>query len=49
MVDDWRIWLYPLGFIAGIAFAGRFLIQWYVSEKAKKSIVPRVFWQLSLG
>jgi lipid-A-disaccharide synthase-like uncharacterized protein len=47
-VEDWRIWLYPLGFLASIAFASRFFVQWYTSEKAKKSIVPRVFWQLSL-
>ena len=47
-MDTWRIWLYPLGFLGGIAFAVRFFVQLYVSEKAKKSIVPRSFWQLSL-
>jgi len=26
----------------------RFVIQWYVSEKAKKTVVPKEFWYLSL-
>jgi lipid-A-disaccharide synthase len=48
-VDEWRTLLYPLGFLSAIAFGARFIIQWLQSEKAKKSLVPRSFWQLSLA
>lgn len=48
MIDEWRTFLYPLGFLSALAFGGRFIIQWLQSEKVKKSIVPRSFWQLSL-
>lgn len=47
-MDEWRIFLYPLGFLSGLAFAARFIIQWVQSEKAHKSIVTRSFWELSL-
>lgn len=47
-MDDWRIYLYPLGFLSALAFGGRFIIQWLQSEKAQKSVVPRSFWHLSL-
>lgn len=47
-MDEWRTFLYPLGFLSGIAFGARFIIQWLQSEKAGKSIVPRSFWELSL-
>lgn len=47
-MDELRTLLYPLGFLSSLAFGGRFIIQWLQSEKARKSIVPRSFWQLSL-
>lgn len=47
-MDEWRTFLYPLGFLAAIAFGARFIIQWLQSEKAGTSLVPRSFWQLSL-
>jgi lipid-A-disaccharide synthase-like uncharacterized protein len=47
-MDEWRTFLYPLGFLSGVAFGARFIIQWLQSEKVQKSIVPRSFWQLSL-
>ena len=47
-MEEWRTVLYPLGFISALAFGARFMIQWLVSEKAKKSVVPRIFWDLSL-
>lgn len=31
------------------AFFGRMLIQWVVSEKQRQSVVPTLFWWLSLG
>lgn len=48
MIDGWREALYPLGYIAGIAFGGRFLLQWIASEVHQRSIVTPVFWRLSL-
>lgn len=48
MIDGWREWLYPLGYFASLAFGGRFLFQWLTSEIQQKSVVTRIFWQLSL-
>lgn len=36
------------GSIGQVIFTGRFLIQWYVSEKLKKSIFPNSFWIVSI-
>ncbi len=36
------------GFVAQAAFAARFLVQWIASERAGKSVIPIVFWYLSL-
>jgi lipid-A-disaccharide synthase-like uncharacterized protein len=36
------------GYIANLMFASRFIIQWYVSEKLKKSVIPVQFWWLSI-
>lgn len=38
-----------LGLLAQAAFSARFLIQWIVSEKERKSVVPEVFWWMSLA
>ena len=47
-MDDTTLWII-IGF-GGQAFVTmRFLIQWIVSERAKKSIVPTAFWLFSLG
>ncbi len=40
-------WL-VLGFIAQSLFSARFLVQWVASERAGKSVVPVVFWHLSI-
>jgi len=45
---DWRTFLYPLGFLASIAFSSRFLLQWLTSEIKQKSVVSRNFWIISL-
>lgn len=47
-MDDWRIFLYPLGFIPNIAFGLRFLLQWLQSEKKGESTVSPLFWYLSI-
>jgi lipid-A-disaccharide synthase-like uncharacterized protein len=36
------------GFIAQGLFSARFLVQWVASERAGKSVVPVVFWHLSI-
>lgn len=41
-------WL-GLGFFAQILFSARFLVQWIMSERAGRSIIPILFWYLSIG
>lgn len=41
------IWL-AIGLIGQGIFSARFIIQWLVSEKEKRSIIPVAFWYLSL-
>ncbi|MCX7012433.1 MAG: lipid-A-disaccharide synthase N-terminal domain-containing protein, partial [Candidatus Sumerlaeota bacterium] len=36
-----------LGFAGSFTFTSRFFVQWIVSERARKSIVPRDFWTMS--
>lgn len=38
-----------IGLAGQIAFFARMLVQWVVSEKARESVVPTLFWWLSLG
>ena len=40
--------LVELGWIGNTAFFSRFLVQWVASERAGRSLAPRVFWWLSL-
>ncbi len=44
-IDFWTLW----GMTAQGLFFGRFIIQWYYSEKAKKTVIPHIFWYLSLA
>ena len=37
------------GLIANLLFASRFVIQWYVSERLKQSVIPVQFWYLSIA
>lgn len=41
-------WL-TLGFVGQGAFSARFLVQWVASERRGESVVPEVFWWLSLS
>lgn len=44
-----ELWIvYSVGFLAQILFSGRLVVQWALSEKAKKVITPSLFWQMSL-
>jgi lipid-A-disaccharide synthase-like uncharacterized protein len=49
-MDEWRILLYyPLGLLPAVFFGLRVLVQWIQSERAGESIVPALFWKLSLA
>lgn len=37
------------GFIGQALFTARFLVQWIASERVRRSVVPRLFWYLSLA
>lgn len=47
--EMWRVALYPLGYVALAAFMLRLAVQWFYSEYKQRSLVPRLFWQLSLA
>lgn len=38
-----------LGFLGQAVFSGRFIVQWIASERKRASVVPDVFWWLSLA
>lgn len=40
--------VYAIGFLAQLFFSARILLQWILSERAKKVISPAIFWQLSI-
>lgn len=42
------IWIL-IGFAGQTLFMMRFLVQWIASEKAKKSVIPDLFWFFSIG
>jgi lipid-A-disaccharide synthase-like uncharacterized protein len=60
VVSDVRAYLYDVfiakadfwlmfGVAAQLLFTARFVVQWFVSEKAGKSVMPVAFWFLSMG
>jgi lipid-A-disaccharide synthase-like uncharacterized protein len=42
------VW-YVVGFLGQILFGSRFFVQWWVSERRKRIVIPIAFWYLSLG
>jgi lipid-A-disaccharide synthase-like uncharacterized protein len=42
------IWLI-VGFAGQVLFSLRFLIQWWTSERQKRSVIPVAFWYFSLA
>ncbi len=42
------IWLI-VGFLGQFLFSMRFIVQWIISEKNKKSIIPVSFWFFSIS
>ena len=49
ITSPWGAAWVGLGLLGQVLFTGRMLVQWLVSEKQKRSIVPPVFWWMSLG
>ena len=48
-------WLYrdslywtAFGLVGNVLFSSRFLVQWLLSERHRKVVVPPIFWHLSL-
>jgi lipid-A-disaccharide synthase-like uncharacterized protein len=39
---------YAIGFLGQITFGSRFFVQWIASERARRVIIPKMFWYLSL-
>lgn len=48
LVKDFNFFM-ALGFLGQFIFSSRFIVQWFVSEKQKKSVVPFSFWVLSIA
>jgi lipid-A-disaccharide synthase-like uncharacterized protein len=48
-ITSWTgvLWV-AIGFAGQMAFFGRMMIQWLVSEKQRQSVIPEAFWWLSL-
>lgn len=49
-VDHWgEFWWVMVGFTGQLMFSMRFLIQWIMSERARRSVMPIAFWYFSLA
>jgi lipid-A-disaccharide synthase-like uncharacterized protein len=46
-LDVSKIWL-AVGLLGQASFSARFLVQWIVSERRRKSVIPVQFWYFSL-
>ncbi len=50
-MSDWfsssAVW-YGIGFLGQVTIGSRFFVQWLASERARRVVMPRVFWYLSL-
>lgn len=38
-----------IGIVGQVVFGSRFFVQWYVSERAGRSVIPEAFWYLSIA
>jgi lipid-A-disaccharide synthase-like uncharacterized protein len=47
-MDTSSLWL-AVGFLGQGLFSARFILQWIVSEKRRKSVTPVAFWYFSLA
>lgn len=44
---DMTVWK-AIGIVGQIVFGSRFFVQWWMSEKAGRSVIPEAFWYLSI-
>lgn len=49
MAVDLRLAWVAAGFLGQALFGARFLVQWLYSERQGKSVVPHLFWYLSVA
>ena len=42
------VWL-AIGFLGQLMFTMRFIVQWYASERKRRSVIPVAFWYFSLA
>lgn len=49
MSGDWHIGILAIGFLAQGFFSARILVQWILSERARRVLSPSLFWILSLA
>jgi lipid-A-disaccharide synthase-like uncharacterized protein len=47
-MEHGMIWI-AIGFLGQALFSARFLVQWVTSERARRSVIPRAFWYLSVA
>lgn len=47
-IDAQALWV-ATGFVGQALFGARFLVQWLCSEFQHRSVVPRLFWYLSVA
>ncbi len=45
----WALSWVVIGLVGQIVFMGRMVVQWIVSERRRESVVPPIFWYLSLA
>jgi lipid-A-disaccharide synthase-like uncharacterized protein len=43
-----KIWV-AIGFVGQAVFSARFIVQWIVSERQRRSVIPISFWFLSIA
>lgn len=46
-VQTWDAWTW-FGFVAQAFFFGRFAVQWWATERARRVVIPGAFWWCSL-
>lgn len=46
-IRSWDFWVW-FGFFAQAFFFGRFAIQWWATERARRVVIPAAFWWFSL-
>ena len=44
---QWNFWK-VVGWLGNLVFTGRFLVQWYATERQKRVVIPAAFWWMSL-